>query len=150
VHLNIQCNLSKKNILGTRFCLRNRQVFGYTKQINSLLINILLICITKDIYFYHLHRNLGSSWSWSYGSWIYNYLCNHYHHKSCEFDSCSWWGVLDTTLCDKVCQWLAAGLGFSTFINKNWPPRYEWNIVFVCLWLVSVFYRFENLWFTVI
>jgi hypothetical protein len=28
------------------------------------------------------------SWSWSYGSWIYNYLCNQ---------------------CDKVCQWLAAG-----------------------------------------
>ena len=117
---------------------------------NKLTVLLLLICITKDIYFYHLHRNLGSSWSWSYGSWIYNYLCNHYHHKSCEFDSCSWWGVLDTTLCDKVCQWLAAGLGFSTFINKNWPPRYEWNIVFVCLWLVSVFYRFENLWFTVI
>ena len=23
------------------------------------------------------------------------------------------WGVLDTTLCDKVCQWLAAGLWFS-------------------------------------
>ena len=117
---------------------------------NKLTVLLLLICITKDIYFYHLHRNLGSSWSWSYGSWIYNYLCNHHHHKSCEFDSCSWRGVLDTTLCDKVCQWLAAGLGFSSFINKNWPPRYEWNIVFVCLWLVSVIFRFENLWFTVI
>ena len=23
------------------------------------------------------------------------------------------WGVLDTTLCDKVCQWLAAGQWFS-------------------------------------
>jgi len=22
--------------------------------------------------------NLGPSWSWSYGSWIYNYLCNRY------------------------------------------------------------------------
>jgi hypothetical protein len=21
--------------------------------------------------------NKGPSWSWSYGSWIYNYLCNH-------------------------------------------------------------------------
>jgi len=20
----------------------------------------------------------GPSWSWSYGNWIYNYLCNHY------------------------------------------------------------------------
>jgi len=29
-----------------------------------------------------------------------------YHHKHCEFESHSWWGVLDATLCDKVCQWL--------------------------------------------
>ena len=34
-----------------------------------------------------------------YGSWIYTY-----HHKSCEFKPCSWRGILDTTLCDKVCQ----------------------------------------------
>jgi mRNA-degrading endonuclease HigB of HigAB toxin-antitoxin module len=25
----------------------------------------------------------------------------------------SWWGVLDTTLCDKICKWLAACLWFS-------------------------------------
>ena len=30
-----------------------------------------------------------------------------YHRYSCEFESRSWWGVLDTTLCDKLCQWLA-------------------------------------------
>jgi len=24
-----------------------------------------------------------------------------HHHWSCEFESCSWRGVLDTTLCDK-------------------------------------------------
>ena len=23
---------------------------------------------------------------------------------TCEFESCSWQGVFDTTLCDKVCQ----------------------------------------------
>ena len=27
-----------------------------------------------------------------------------YHHLSCEFETRSWRGVLDTTLCDKVCQ----------------------------------------------
>jgi hypothetical protein len=26
---------------------------------------------------------------------------------------CQWWGVLDTKLCDKVCQWLAARRWFS-------------------------------------
>ena len=55
-----------------------------------------------------------SSWSWLYGSWIYNYLCN-----QCLSPLTLWgWiplkrGVLDTTLCDKVCQWLAAGQRFS-------------------------------------
>ena len=36
-----------------------------------------------------------------------------YHHKSCEFKPSSWRGVIDTTLCDKVCQWLATGRWFS-------------------------------------
>ena len=36
-----------------------------------------------------------------------------YQHKRCEFEPHSWWGVLDTTLCGKVCQWLATGLWFS-------------------------------------
>jgi hypothetical protein len=38
----------------------------------------------------------GHPWLCSYGSWVYNYLYNH-----CELESRSWWGVLDTTLCDK-------------------------------------------------
>jgi hypothetical protein len=33
--------------------------------------------------------------------------------KCCEFESRSWLGVIDATLCDKVCQWLAAGRWFS-------------------------------------
>ena len=36
-----------------------------------------------------------------------------YHHENCEFDSHSWWGVLDTTLCYKVCQWLVTDRWFS-------------------------------------
>jgi hypothetical protein len=32
---------------------------------------------------------------------------------TCKFESHSWQGVIDTTLCDKVCQWLAAILWFS-------------------------------------
>jgi hypothetical protein len=40
---------------------------------------------------------------------------------SCEFEPHSWRGVLDTTLCDKVCQWLATGRWFSpgTPVSKN-------------------------------
>ena len=36
-----------------------------------------------------------------------------YHNLSSEFESCSWLGVIYTTLCDKVCQWLAPGRWFS-------------------------------------
>jgi len=52
------------------------------------------------------------SWPWSYGSWIYNYLCNR-----CPSPLMLWLRLLPrarcTTLCDKVCQWLAAGRLFS-------------------------------------
>ena len=36
-----------------------------------------------------------------------------YHHYSCELELRSWRGVLDTTLCDEVCQWLATYWWFS-------------------------------------
>ena len=35
------------------------------------------------------------------------------YHLCLEFEPHYWWGVLDTTSCDKVCQWLAAGRWFS-------------------------------------
>jgi hypothetical protein len=49
------------------------------------------------------NHHKGSSWSWSYGSWIYDYLCNQCHSPL------TWvWIPLmtrcmfDTTLCDQV------------------------------------------------
>ena len=41
------------------------------------------------------------------------YAISAYPHFSCEFEPRSWWGVLDTTLRDIVCQWIAAGWWFS-------------------------------------
>jgi hypothetical protein len=35
---------------------------------------------------------------------IVTYAMHAYHHQSCEFELRSWRDVLDTTLCDKVCQ----------------------------------------------
>jgi hypothetical protein len=40
---------------------------------------------------------------------VNTYFCS----SSCEFESPSWQLVLDTTLCDKVCQWLTTGRWFS-------------------------------------
>ena len=55
---------------------------------------------------------LGPLWSWSYGSWIYNYLCN-----QCLSPLMLWVRISIrarcTTLCEKVCHWLATGRWFS-------------------------------------
>ena len=67
----------------------------------------------------------GQSWSWSYGTWIDNHLCN-----QCRSPLTLWVrippmrGVHGTTLCELVCQWLAAGGWFSpgslvSSINKT-------------------------------
>ena len=59
-------------------------------------------------------------------SWIYNYLCN-----QCLSPLTLWVrtllrrGVLDTTLCDKVCQWLATGQWFSPVSSTNRTDRHD-------------------------
>ena len=40
-----------------------------------------------------------------YITWVHIKHC-------CELESCSWGGVFDTTLCDKVCQWIVQVGGF--------------------------------------
>jgi hypothetical protein len=61
-----------------------------------------------------LPLSIGASWSWSHGSWVSNYLFN-----QCLSSLTLWVRiplrrcVLDTTLCDKVYQWHAAGRWFS-------------------------------------
>jgi hypothetical protein len=35
----------------------------------------------------HLKKSRGSSWCWSYGSWIYSYLCNQWHATGWWFSS---------------------------------------------------------------
>jgi hypothetical protein len=52
--------------------------------------------------------------SWSYGSWIYNYLCNQLQSALTVGDRITLSrGVLVATLCYKVCQSLATGRWFS-------------------------------------
>jgi hypothetical protein len=77
-----------------------------------IFVNIRIICIFLQKLANILLSRL--SWPWSYGSWIYNYMCN-----QCLSPLKLWvrtplrWCVLDATLCDQVCQWLATGLWFS-------------------------------------
>ena len=73
----------------------------------TLLLRTILNVLWQNSHFISL-------WSWLYGSWIYNYLYN-----QCLSPLVLWVrislrrGVLDTTLCDKVCQWFGASLSFS-------------------------------------
>ena len=73
----------------------------------------------------------SSSWPWSHGSWIYNYLCNQCISPLMLLvripirTSC-------TTLCDKVCQWLVTGRWFNPdplVSSTNKTDRYSRNIV---------------------
>ena len=63
---------------------------------------------------YNCYGTWRLSWSWSYCSWICNQL-----YIQClspvELWVCirSWRGLIDTTLCDKICQWLTTGRWFS-------------------------------------
>jgi hypothetical protein len=99
-HLSWKPKLKFKDCFNLYFCHWSRQ--------NMFLILYMYRHDTVNTF------RLGPSWSWSNGSWIYNYLCN-----QCISPLMLWarillrWGVLDTTFCDKVCQWLVAGLWFS-------------------------------------
>ena len=63
---------------------------------------------------------LKLSWSWSYGSCTYNYLCNQRSSPPTLWVQiplmarCTRWN-----LCDKVCQWLCCrSMVFSGFLNQ--------------------------------
>jgi len=75
----------------------------------------------------------GPSWSASYGSLIYDYLCS-----QCLSPQTLWVRILlrrdviDTILCDKVCQWLAAGRWFSSgtpVSSINQTDRHDITII---------------------
>jgi hypothetical protein len=112
-------------------------------EISQILSSLCYLAVSKSAYKFYIYRQCtyimctkcrfncfqwcpqGPLWSWSSGSWAYNYLCNQWLSplKSwvrTPFMAC----VLDTTLCDKVCQWLATGRWFSlgtpvSSINKT-------------------------------
>ena len=51
------------------------------------------------------------------------YTISVYRHLSCEFESHSWRIALDTTICDKMCRWLAASRGFLQVLRFPSPMK---------------------------
>ena len=77
------------------------------------LISVHYACLYTSIL-------LGPSSPWSYGSCIYIYLWNQcLSPLMLKVRIPLRRGLLDTTLCDKVCQWLATG---RWFLRVFWSP----------------------------
>ena len=57
---------------------------------------------------------------------------------SCEFEPYLWRGVLDTTLCDKVCQWLATGQWFSLISSTTNTDRHDMTEIFLKVVLTTI------------
>jgi hypothetical protein len=57
-----------------------------------------------------------------------HFLCcaiSAFQHQRCEFESSSWWGLLDTSICDKVCQWFASVGVFLRVSSTNKTDRHD-------------------------
>jgi hypothetical protein len=91
-------------------CVDLRHVLNRVRGIFCLYVSFDMTLVYIFIGLYTCSK--GPSWSYSYGSWIYNYLCN-----QCLSPLMLWVRisirVRCTTLCDKLCQWLVTGLWFS-------------------------------------
>jgi hypothetical protein len=83
-------------------------------------------CETGDYVCWELQNRQGLSWLWSYGIWIYNYLCN-----QCLSPLTLWVrtqlrrGVLDATIYDEVCLWLTTGQWFSPVSSTNKTDHHD-------------------------
>ena len=87
------------------------------------------------------------SWPWSHGSWIYNYLCNRYLSPPML------WVQIPirsrcTTLCDKVCRWIATGRWFSpspTVSSTNKTDRHDLTEILLIVALSTIKLNQANL-----
>ena len=58
------------------------------------------------------------------------YAISAFHHWSSELETHSWRGVLDTTLCDKVCQWQYNWNIVESGVKHHNPNNYELFLIF--------------------
>jgi hypothetical protein len=85
--------------------------------IHKLSLNVVFLFSSLCCLFFDLRiliTNCGVLWSWWYAILIFNYLCNQCLSPLMMWVRTRLWrGVLDATLCDKVCQGLATDRWFS-------------------------------------
>ena len=101
---------------GDKSGMRKRPDSDYTRNGIYPLIQNNFLFIHFSVFFIFVNSQKtffkGPSWPWSYGSWIYSFLCN-----QCLSPLMLWVRISFRArrigLCDKVCQWLATGRWFS-------------------------------------
>jgi hypothetical protein len=104
-------------------CIFHARAMTIKEALSNVIIGNRKQCFEGYVLCGSFYPNLtsGPLWWWLYGSWIYNYIWN-----QCLSPLTLWVrlllrrGVLDTTLSDKVCQWLATGQWF--FQVLRFPP----------------------------
>ena len=79
-------------------------VLGAHSSIFSGIISFILISVIFNTYIRGDRMVVGFTTTCPIGA---------SHHLNCEIESHWWQDVVDTTLCDIVCQWLATGRRFS-------------------------------------
>ena len=93
--------------------MKKKNHFKYIscKHVKQLIKPVHIFHVLKMTIYFHRHETQTVG-PWSYGSWIYNYVCN-----QCLSPLMLWVRISIrarcTTLYDKVCQWLATGRWFS-------------------------------------
>jgi len=108
----------------------------------SLIFFYIIVCVFFNILIFLLKHAegvivlLGLSWPWSYGSWIYNYLCTQclsplklwvripLMARCIRYNIIYMWWSLSVTYDRSVVFY-----GYSSFLHQqSWPPWYSWNI----------------------
>ena len=99
------------------------------------IFRIVAITYIVKLFYFISFKIRGLSWSWSYGSLIYMYMCNqslspltlwvrNTFMARCTRSSIMWSSLSVT--CDRSIVFS----GYFGFLHQQyWPPRYDWNIV---------------------
>jgi hypothetical protein len=105
--------------------------------INVYYTFVLFHILMFNSVFCNICTGKGQLWSWAFGSWIYNYLCNQW------LPPLTLWvwmplnrSVLDTTLSEKVYHWLATGWYFSpgtSVSSTNTTERHDITEILLAL-----------------
>ena len=99
------------------------------------IYNKCVFILYDTVKFYDFKVQRGPSWSWSYDSLIYNYLCN-----QCRSPLTLWVWIPFMGRCTRYnIMWYSLSVTYDRLVvfswycgflhQWNWPPRYSWNII---------------------